>query len=149
MTKEEIVELQKSAALGDANSQYQLAMMHIYGDGVDEDNALAFELLKKATVQNHVEATYNLGICYHYGYGTEEDLKTAFDLYQKSADLGYGKGMELVGRFYSQGIYIPCDLEKAKYWLGKAMNSDDIDAIDEAKKELNRVTKRCNLPTNE
>ena len=84
----------------DAQSLYELAMKHIYGDGVPEDNDLAAKLLNKAHDMGHVEATYNLGICYHYGFGTGVDLAKAFELYLKSANAGYGKGMELVGRTF-------------------------------------------------
>lgn len=90
----------------DAQSLYELAMKHIYGNGVPEDNDLATKLLNKAHDMGHVEATYNLGICYHYGFDTGVDLAKAFELYLKSANAGYGKGMELVGRFYNRGIYV-------------------------------------------
>ena len=115
---------------------YELAMKHIYGDGVPEDNELAVKLLTQAHDLGHVEATYNLGICYHYGYGTSVDLTKAYDLYLESANGGYGKGMELVGRFYNRGIYVAQDRKQAEYWLQKAMESSDPDAVEEARKEL-------------
>ncbi|MBQ6235372.1 MAG: sel1 repeat family protein [Clostridia bacterium] len=120
----------------DGQELYQLAMKHIYGDGVPEDNVLAFELLTQAHHSGHMEATYNLGICYHYGYGTSVDLAKAFELYLASANAGYGKGMELVGRFYNRGIYVAQNREQAELWLQKAIRSSDIDAVEEAKKEL-------------
>ena len=122
----------------DAQELFELAMKHIYGDGVPEDNDLATELLIQAHEMGHVEATYNLGICYHYGFGTDVDLEKAFELYLKSANAGYGKGIELVGRFYNQGIYVEKNRSQAEYWLNKAINSSDPDAVDEAKKELER-----------
>ena len=115
---------------------YELAMKHIYGDGVPEDNELAVKLLTQAHDMGHVEATYNLGICYHYGYGTTADLAKAYELYLESANGGYGKGMELVGRFYNRGIYVEQDCRQAEYWLQKAMESTDPDAVEEARKEL-------------
>ncbi|MBM6693472.1 sel1 repeat family protein [Pseudoflavonifractor capillosus] len=121
-----------------AQELFELAMRHIYGDGVPEDNDLATELLIQAHEMGHVEATYNLGICYHYGFGTDVDLEKAFELYLKSANAGYGKGIELVGRFYNQGIYVEKNRSQAEYWLNKAINSSDPDAVDEAKKELER-----------
>lgn len=121
-----------------AQELFELAMKHIYGDGVPEDNDLATELLIQAHEMGHVEATYNLGICYHYGFGTDVDLEKAFELYLKSANAGYGKGIELVGRFYNQGIYVEKNRSQAEYWLNKAINSSDPDAVDEAKKELER-----------
>lgn len=119
----------------DAQSLYELAMKHIYGDGVEEDNELALTLLIQVHEMGHTEATYNLGICYHYGYGTDEDISKAYELYLQAAHAGYGKGMELVGRFYNRGIYVKRDREQAEYWLRKAMESDDPEAVEEAKKE--------------
>ena len=118
---------------------FELAMRHIYGDGVQEDNELALQLLTRARATGHVEATYNLGICYHYGFGTGVDLAKAYELYLESANGGYGKGMELVGRLYNQGIYVKRDRVQAEYWLRKAMESSDPDAVEEAEKELARV----------
>lgn len=80
-------------------------MKHIYGDGVLEDNELALKLLIQA---------HGLVICYHYGYGTVVDLAKAYDLYFEAANGGYDKDMELVGRFYNQGIYVEQNRERAE-----------------------------------
>ncbi len=119
-----------------ADSLFKLAIKHIYGDGVPEDNDLAFRLLTQARAMGHVEAAYDLGICHHYGYGTEEDLQKAFDLYWEAAHAGCGKGMELVGRLYNRGICVAKDRQQAEFWLNKALQSDDPEAVEEAKKEL-------------
>ena len=119
-----------------AQELYELAMKHIYGDGVPEDNDLALKLLTKAHDMGHVEATYNLGICYHYGHGTNVDLARAYELYLESANAGYGKGMVLIGRFYNRGLYVAQDRRQAEYWLRKATDSSDPDAVEGAKKEL-------------
>ena len=121
-----------------AEELFQLAMKHIYGDGVPEDNALAVKLLTRARDLGHAEAAYNLGICYHYGYGVAVDLDRAYALYLESANGGFGKGMELVGRFFNRGIYVERDRKQAEYWLRKAMESTDPDAVAEAEKELAR-----------
>ena len=115
---------------------FEKAMKHIYGDGVEEDNALAFALLTRARALGHIDATYNLGICYHYGFGTGVDLEKAFDCYMEAASAGHGKGAELVGRFYNRGIYVERDRKQAEYWLDKALNSKDREAAEEARKEL-------------
>lgn len=120
----------------DAQELYELAMKHIYGDGVPEDNDLATELLVRAHEMGHVEATYNLGICYHYGFGTDVDLAKAFELYLEAANAGYGKGMNLVGRFYNRGIYVKRDRKQAEYWLLKSMESSESEVVEFAKNEL-------------
>lgn len=119
-----------------AQELFELAMKYIYGNGVPEDNVLATKLLIQAHDLGHVEATYNLGICYHYGFGTEVDLKKAYELYLEAAKDGYGKGMELVGRFYNRGIYVKQDRKQAEYWLQKATDSSDPEAVASAKKEM-------------
>ncbi len=133
--KLEMYEIEMSA---DAQTLYELAMKHIYGDGVSEDNELAVKLLTYAHEMGHTEATYNLGICYHYGYGIGVDLAKAYELYLESANGGYGKGMELIGRFYSRGIHVEKDRTKAEFWLRRAIESGDAEAAEEAEKELNR-----------
>lgn len=120
----------------DPQDLYELAMKHIYGNGVPEDNDLATKLLIQAHDMGHVEATYNLGICYHYGFGIAVDLAKAYELYLEAAKAGYGKGLELVGRFYNRGIYVERDRKKAEYWLQKATESADPDAVEGARKEL-------------
>lgn len=125
-----------------AQELFELAMKRIYGDGVPEDNVLALQLLTRAHDMGHVEATYNLGICYHYGFGADVDLTKAYALYLESANGGCGKGMELMGRFYNQGIYVEPDRGQAEYWLRKAMESSDPDAVEEARKEWERGPSR-------
>ena len=66
------------------------------------------------------------------------DLAKAYELYLESANGGYGKGMELIGRFYNRGIYVEKDRATAEYWLRKAIESGDAEAAVEAEKELNR-----------
>lgn len=121
-----------------AQELFDLAMRHIYGNGVPEDNERAFELLTRAHEMGHIEAAYNLGICFHYGYGTQIDLARAFELYLEAANAGYGKGMELVGRFYNLGIHVEKDRELAEFWLERAIASGDAEAAEEAMKELSR-----------
>ena len=118
-----------------AQSLFELAMRHIYGQGVPEDNKLAAELLTRAYSAGHVEAGYNLAICYHYGHGVDVDLEKAYHLYSEAASAGYGKAMELMGRFYNRGIYVEKDRKLAEFWLNKAMECDDRDAVEEARRE--------------
>ncbi|MBQ7870603.1 MAG: GNAT family N-acetyltransferase [Oscillospiraceae bacterium] len=124
----------------------RLALLHIYGDGVAEDNALAASLLTRAAALGHAEATYNLGICYHYGYGVAADLQRAFALYLRAAEAGYGKGQELVGRFYNRGLHGTRDRAQALHWLRLAMESDDPEAVAEARKEIKSDCQKTHWP---
>lgn len=136
MNTNELTALQQSAAQGDADAQYRLAMKHIYGDGAPEDNVRAAELLTLAAAQGHTEATYNLGICYHYGHGVEADLPRAYELYLRAAKAGYGKGMNLVGKFLAEGLHGETDVDEARRWETLALDSGDPDAVAYAQRML-------------
>lgn len=125
-----------------ADEQYKLAMKHIYGDGVEEDNARAFALLKEAAAKGHAEAAYNLGVCLHYGYGCEADLPAAYQRYLQSAKAGYGKGMELVGLFHYEGTAVEQDYATAYRWFEKALHCDDPVAVAYAEYLLGRCCER-------
>ena len=56
MNYDTLDELRRGVAVGDAEAQYRLAMRLIYGDGVEEDNVLAAQLLEKAAEQGHAAA---------------------------------------------------------------------------------------------
>lgn len=124
--EEQLYRLEKHRdCLMSADEQYKLAMKHIYGDGVEEDNDRAFALLKEAAAKGHAEAAYNLGVCLHYGYGCKADLHAAYERYLQSANAGYGKGMELVGLLR----YDEQDYDTAYYWFEKALHCDDPVAV--------------------
>ena len=89
MTAQELARLRERAGQDHPEALYRLAMLHIYGDGVPEDNDLAAALLLRAARQGHAEAQYNLGICYHHGYGVAADEAEAFRWYMVSARQGY------------------------------------------------------------
>ena len=85
-----------------------------YQKRLKQNNALDFDDLIMLTVQLFRQ---NAEILNHY------QERFPFILVA-----GYGKGMELVGRFYNRGIYVERDRRKAEYWLQKAIESPDPDA---------------------
>ena len=132
----DLKELEEKAAAGDMDAQYELAMKLIYGDGADEDNFRAAQLLEVAALQGHREAAYNLGVCYHYGHGVDVDLRTAYQLYLRSAMQGYGKGLALVGDFYAEGICVRQSWREAIKWYLDATASTDLSAAGYAEYKL-------------
>lgn len=122
-------------------AKFRQAMSHIYGD---EDYATAARLLEEAAEEGHREAAYNLAICYQYGYGVEKDLKTAYQLYLRSALQGYGKGLNLVGDFYAQGLGVRQSWREAIKWYLDATVSDDLSAVGYAEWKLAGILARGN-----
>ncbi len=89
---ERLVYLQKSADLGNADAQYELAESFCTGEWLDGretvDQTKSFTLYKKAAEQGHPEAQYELGWAYLKGEGTPVDKAAAEVLFTKSADQG-------------------------------------------------------------
>lgn len=129
-------ELQKRAASGDMDAQYDLAMTLICGVGGAEDNVRAVALLEEAALQGHREAAYQLAVCYHHGRGAEVDLRTAYQLYLRSAMQGYGMGLALVGDFYAEGICVRQSWREAIKWYLDATRSADLSAAGYAEYKL-------------
>jgi TPR repeat protein len=87
---ERLAYLQKSAELGNADAQYELAESFNTGEWLDGrdtiDREKAFALYKTAADHGHADAQYELGWAYLKGEGTTIDKHAAEVLFTKSAD---------------------------------------------------------------
>ena len=107
--------LQPLAEQGDANAQFNLALMYNKGDGVLRDNAEAVKWYRKAADQGYAAAQFNLALMYEKSPGIPRDYAEANRLYRAAADEGLADaqnnlcGMYLDGRGVSQD-----DAEAAK-----------------------------------
>ena len=59
-----VKELQEKAAKGDANAQFNLAIMYTNGEGVLQDYKQAFKWFTKAAEQGEALAQFNVGVMY-------------------------------------------------------------------------------------
>lgn len=60
-----------------AVAHFQLGTCYYKGEGVEQDNAKAFEWYGKAAEQGDARAQHDLGVCYYYGEGVEQDIAKA------------------------------------------------------------------------
>ena len=68
---------------------------------------------------NDPEAMFQQARALLRGDGVKKDAAQAFKLMQSAADLGHADAMGGLGYFYSQGISVPKDPEKALEWFRK------------------------------
>ena len=68
---------------------------------------------------NDPEAMFQQARALLRGEGVKKDAAHAFQLMQSAADLGHADAMGGLGYFYSQGISVPKDPEKALEWFRK------------------------------
>jgi len=76
------------AELGDAEAQYNIAVMYDEGAGRTQDLAIAAGWYRKAALQGFLDAQTNLGMMYYHGQGVARDLDEAAKWFRLAADQG-------------------------------------------------------------
>ena len=84
--------LRPLAAKGHAAAQYNLGVMHEWGDGVPQDNSLAIKWYRNAAENSHKDAQNNLGAMYSKGEGIEQNFIEALKWFVISGENGSEDG---------------------------------------------------------
>jgi len=92
-----------AATAGHADSQFNVALMHEQGIGVEKDEEAAVAWYAEAASQGHAAAQYNLGVLYENGRGTEIDFARANEWYRKAAVQGDALAIGNLGMLYVRG----------------------------------------------
>ena len=127
---------QRLANQGDAEAQYNLALMYDEGEEVRQDHFKAFEWYQKAANQGFASAQFNLGVMYRSGEGVRQDYAKALQWYQKAANQRYAASQYNIGILYYNGDGVSQDYAKAKEYFGKSCDNGDRDGCD-GYRELN------------
>src|SRR5210317_508433 len=77
---------QPKANQGDADAQFNLALLYYTGLGIPQDRRYAIYWYTKAAEQGHIQAQYLLGHMYEYDDEPPQDYKLAFFWYTKAAE---------------------------------------------------------------
>jgi len=108
------------AEAGDAEAQYNLAMLYRTGKGVKKDLSAGFKWFAQAAEQGIPDAQYYLAHMYDNGEAVEKNLSKAFEWYQKAAEQGQGLAQINLGVMYADGISVPQNVERAYLWFHAA-----------------------------
>jgi len=81
----------------------------------------ALKLLNQEIKTGDATAEYNLALMYYRGDGVEQNLTKSAELLESSAQKGYKRAIENVGRIYMQLL----QFDKAKKWLKINANNGD------------------------
>ena len=118
--------LTKSADAGNPVAELRLAMMYGQGDGVPHDLRRAFAYYKEAAERGEPAAQAELAGYYEYGNGVVQDNWDESARWMRaSAEQGWVKGEQGLGRDYEYGIGVPLDLNNAIAWYDKAAAKGD------------------------
>ena len=74
------------AESGHAAAQYNIGVMHEWGNGVPQDNSQALKWYKRSAELFHKDAQNNLGALYSKGEGTEQSFVEALKWFLISAE---------------------------------------------------------------
>jgi len=133
---------QPKANQGDADAQFNLALLYYHGVGTPQDARYAIYWYTKAAEQGHVNAQYNLGRLYMYGYGEEvrQDPKLAVYWLTKASEQGLVQAQYGLGHLYEWGDGGPQDYKQAFYWYTKAAEQGNLFAQEDRDKMLERMS---------
>ncbi len=124
--------LQEAANGGDAEAQYQLGLIFLYGNNVPKDAAKAAEWFSKASEQGYLPARREMGIMLASGEGVEPDMEKAVEYLSQAADSLDPSALYHLGLMYEVGTGVEKDLQKCVRMLAYAAEMGypgaDIDA---------------------
>lgn len=108
-------------------AQYLLAMN--FFDLYSENNKEALHWLERAANNDEPEALYQLGV--YYEEGDEADLAKAINYFQRAAELNHADAALELSYIYDEGISVEQDDDKALFFLKKAAELGNQEAIEE------------------
>jgi TPR repeat protein len=129
---EEVFDLYaRSAELGNAIAQYNLAMMYSNGESVYVDYQQAVYWFKKSAQQEFAPAQYRLGEMYYFEKGgLSRDLDMAIALFNEAAEQHDPDALMNLAMLAGTGEGVPHDTEKALFWIKQAHKSGNESALE-------------------
>ncbi|HTE16512.1 MAG TPA: tetratricopeptide repeat protein [Burkholderiales bacterium] len=105
------------AAAGDAQSQFDLGMLYLGGEGgATKSYAEALKWLELAANGGHADARYNLGVMYKTGLGALQNFELAFQWFELAAGQNHAEAQYNVALMHKLGMSVPIDFVKAYTW---------------------------------
>jgi hypothetical protein len=111
-----LAQLQAAAERGDAQSQRQLGLRYLAGEGVAPEPARAASWWLKAAAQGDIEAQDALATLYFTGQGVPQDHAQAVRWWHQAARHGDADAQGTLGWIYFQGLGVPADPALAYAW---------------------------------
>jgi TPR repeat protein len=110
-----------AAEKGNAEAQFQLAKMLVFGDGIAKNTSQGIAWLEKASSQNYAPAMTMLGIYSYTGAeGCAQNTARSVSLLEGSANQEDRTAMLLLGVVYTLNVGVASDPHKAAHWFERA-----------------------------
>ncbi len=121
--------LEQRAAAGEPNAQALLAWLYSSGQGVDQDDARALDLARKAAARGIGGAMRVLGRAYADGNGVEQDGAQAVAWFRRGAEAGNSFCMMWLSQRLMRGEGTEIDRAAGLDWLRRAGEAGNYWAI--------------------
>ena len=141
--KEAVKHFEVAANLDHSMAQVSLGRCYKLGEGVYQNDRLAFEWFSKASRQDNPIAWVHLGACYADGIFVAQDYQKAVSWFRKAADRNQEVGQAFLAVCYENGLGVAKNLSQADYWNKKAREN----GYDPNKKWSERIKKEKTTTT--
>jgi TPR repeat protein len=122
--------LERAAAAGSPEAQYELAKLLEQGMGVDPDPARALDLYRQAAAQDFADAINDLGFLHYQGaLGLPQDPDRALQLFERAADLRHPQAMFNFAALIDDGLVPGKGPDEAARYLYQAVRSGSRDVL--------------------
>lgn len=108
-----LAQMLELARKGDSISQFNIGLIHFYGNGETQNYEKAVVWFGMAATQGDVQAQFNLGLMYKLGRGVKQNDATAAQWFCKAAMLGDAYAQCNLGAMYYQGLGVAKNYEEA------------------------------------
>lgn len=142
---------ERAAEAGNAAAQFQLGLLHLEGEGVDENAELAARWFELAAEQGHVAAQNNIGSLYETGRGVEQSYTRAFEWYERAAKQNDPFAQNNLGAMHARGHGVERNHAWAVFWFvmaaqgGNGLAQENINASLPNLEEKQIVGSRVNI----
>ncbi|MBO4556573.1 MAG: SEL1-like repeat protein, partial [Elusimicrobiales bacterium] len=102
-----------------------LGIMHMTGQFVEQNYALAAEYLEKGLDLGDPVCAFRLGTLMIMGKGTERNVKEGVRLCKASAAAEYPDAQASLAEMYFYGTIVPLSYTKSHYWASKAAKTEN------------------------
>ena len=113
--------LERMAGEGEALAAHMLGVLHLRGQGVPRDEALALDWFAKAAKLGRADSAHNVGVIYERSSGSLKDPAEARGWYRIAAGKGHAGAQANLGNMLAEGIGGAADPDEARAWIEKAV----------------------------
>ncbi len=142
--------LRDSAAKGNAEAEYLLALRLLEGSSVQRNPSEAARLLASAASRNHAESRYQLALLHLQGLGVEKSNPDAALLLRLNANGRPGpasfRSAAMLGAMVLSGNAGPRNLEEVRNLMYHASQSPEREVASYAKDQMERIDSQLQRP---